>query len=93
MSAVRDLEAVYDAEISPLMAEIIAICKRVGMPFIASFEYAPEALCTSSRLDNGSAPELHRALAVVRPEMYPSNALHLTVRDAAGNVTRMETIL
>jgi len=35
-----DMEAVYDAEIAPLMAQIIEICKREGMPFLASFMYA-----------------------------------------------------
>lgn len=34
-----DLEEVYDAEIAPLMAQIIEICRRVGMPFVASFSY------------------------------------------------------
>jgi hypothetical protein len=34
-----DLESVYDDEIAPLMTEIIAISKRVGMPMFASFAY------------------------------------------------------
>jgi hypothetical protein len=32
-----DKEHVYDEEISPLMAQIIAICKREGLPFAAQF--------------------------------------------------------
>ncbi len=35
-----DLEAVYDAEIAPLMTQILAICKRERMPMVASFAYA-----------------------------------------------------
>lgn len=35
-----DLEQVYDDEISPLMAQIIEICKRENMPMVASFQYA-----------------------------------------------------
>lgn len=35
-----DLESVYDAEISPLMAQIIAVCKKHGMPMLATFCYA-----------------------------------------------------
>ena len=38
-----DLEAVYDAEIFPLMAKIIDICKQHKMPMIASFAYAHDA--------------------------------------------------
>ena len=34
-----DLEAVYDAEIAPLLTQIIAICKRERLPMLASFFY------------------------------------------------------
>ena len=36
---VFDLEAVYDDKISPLMKQIIAICKEHEMPMVASFVY------------------------------------------------------
>lgn len=32
-------EAVYDAEISPLMTQIIKICRANNIPMIASFQY------------------------------------------------------
>lgn len=31
-------ERVYDAQISPLMARIIAVCEREGIPLVAKFE-------------------------------------------------------
>lgn len=34
-----DKEAIYDAEISPLMSQIIAICNREGIPMFASFAF------------------------------------------------------
>lgn len=34
-----DAEAVYDEQISPLMTQIIAICKEHKIPMIASFAY------------------------------------------------------
>ena len=34
-----DKEAVYDAEIAPLMQQIIDICKREEIPFMASAVY------------------------------------------------------
>jgi hypothetical protein len=37
-----DSEAVYDAEIWPLMAQIIDICTRHKIPMLASFQYADE---------------------------------------------------
>lgn len=35
----KDLEKVYDEQISPLMSEIIGICKANGMPMVATFQY------------------------------------------------------
>lgn len=34
-----NLESVYDEKISPLMTQIIAICKEHNMPMVASFAY------------------------------------------------------
>ncbi len=34
-----DLESVYDSQIAPLMSQIIEICKREGIPILASFCY------------------------------------------------------
>jgi hypothetical protein len=42
-----NLEQVYDEQINPLMAQIIAICKEHGLPMIASFQYEPESYCTT----------------------------------------------
>lgn len=41
------LEAVYDAEISPLMTQIIAICKRENLPMFATFKLDGDLACTS----------------------------------------------
>lgn len=35
-----NLEKIYDAEIAPQMREIVATCRRAGMPMLASFGYA-----------------------------------------------------
>jgi len=34
-----DKEAIYDAEIAPLMQQVIAICQREKIPLFASFAY------------------------------------------------------
>lgn len=57
-------EAVYDAEIAPLMTQIIAICERAKIPMIASFAYAKSHAgdgcmtisTTSVVVDNRSVP-------------------------------------
>ena len=49
-----DLESVYDNQISPLIHEIITICRRVNMPMLTVFQYASDSptdgasLCTSA---------------------------------------------
>jgi hypothetical protein len=48
-----DLEAVYDSEIAPLVAQIHEICRRIKMPYVASFavrrdEAGEYDLCSSA---------------------------------------------
>ena len=95
-----DLEGVYDAEISPLVAEILAICKRVGMPMVATFQYAhdddsgEDGFCTSALpirpLD--TCQTVVRASALIQGGGRPAPML-LTVRDLEGRVTSSEVIL
>ena len=50
-----DKEQVYDTEINPLMAQIIAICKRAGISMFATFAIPTESnpdLCCSTRLSD-----------------------------------------
>lgn len=86
----EDLEAVYDLEISPLMAQIIQICKRVGMPVLASFQYAPEDFCTTAVLPQGSDESLLAALRCIVPL---SVRFHVQERNAAGKVVSDTVIL
>jgi hypothetical protein len=48
-----DNESVYDKQINPLMAQIIAICKEHNLPFVASFQYSADGACTSGFLPEG----------------------------------------
>jgi hypothetical protein len=67
-----DLEEVYDEEISPLMKDIITICKRVGMPMLASFCYKANECeghdyCTTSLPGGEFYPdEFKEALSILR---------------------------
>jgi hypothetical protein len=47
-----DVEAIYDEQISPLMTQIIALCKEHQIPMLASFLY--------SRSDTGIKEETNR---------------------------------
>ena len=49
-------EKVYDAQISPLMAQIIAICKKNKIAFIADFHLDGDMSCTSAILRDSDDP-------------------------------------
>lgn len=69
-----ELERVYDEQIFPLMAQIIAICKEHKMPMLADFslgfdECSEEDLkCTTALLsdDFGPPENMLRALTMLR---------------------------
>lgn len=48
--------AFYDAEIAPLMAQVIVKCKAAGIPFFATFELPGPLLCSTA---------IHRGPAMV----------------------------
>lgn len=67
---VVDNETVHDEKISPLMRQIIAICKEHGIPVLASFLYAPGEFCTTfipGPAGDEGADTLAAAERVVRP--------------------------
>jgi hypothetical protein len=43
----KDNEAVYDAEISPLVTKLIEICQKHDLPMFASFAFAEGQRCTT----------------------------------------------
>ena len=95
---VWDLEAVYDTEVSPLMEQIIAICRRAGLPMVASFHYANnaeegESFCTTvlPLRKPGSSPTIEGAGLFIRRGGRHATMV-LTVRDADGVVKSMEEI-
>lgn len=53
-------EQIYDAEISPLMAKILEVCKREKIAMVAQFSTPndddPDLLCTSALLDKEYDP-------------------------------------
>lgn len=87
-----DLEAVYDEQIEPLMAQILAICKQHRMPMFASFAYQGTAdgrwsTCDSHLLYDDVNPEAaadyRRCFEVVRSRHAPLVALTIITPDPA----------
>jgi len=55
VSEMKDLEKIYDEQISPLMEQILDICKKNALPVFAEFQYSDDGFCKSI-IDN---PESH----------------------------------
>jgi len=95
-----DLEAVYDAEIAPLMAQIIDICKKHNLPMCAEFLYKNddeegEQYCTSYvgvPKAVGVSDHMEELWKIIQPRRS-APPLDLTVRNADGTVTQMIRIL
>jgi hypothetical protein len=91
-----DLEAVYDAEIAPLMAQILDVCKRHRMPMFATFIYRDTEdsadLCTSMlKFDGRTCDMVDAALGLVR--RGPRPMFRVTTRAADGTPLVDEVIL
>lgn len=88
-------EEIYDAQISPLMAQIIAICKEHKIAMVASFSLdLEEGLCCTTCLtaEEFDPPEKFvEIVGILYPP--PRSPLMLTVRDGDGNVKEMHAIL
>lgn len=86
-----DKEAIYDAEISPLMQQILEICKREKIAMLASFAVpSPDdesLVCTSATLGDDHEPpaSFKRALACI----YKAAAepMMMTTEHADGSKT------
>ncbi len=81
-----DKEQVYDAEINPLMGQIIAICKRAGIACLCTFDLESEdndgLVCTTCLPDgDGKFPDyIKRAQDAFTP---PSDLFAITVTSAS----------
>lgn len=89
-------EQIYDEQISPLMTQIIEICKRHKIAHVCSFSLDfDEGLCctTCSTTDECEPPEKFKD-CVRRLYGEDSRPLTmLTVRDGNGKITKMEAIV
>lgn len=94
-------ETIYDAEISPLMTQIIAIAKRAGIPMYASFVLDDGLFCTThiapprspdTSDEEATWRDAHNAAERRIGASQPS-PLTITTRDGSGNVKSIEVVL
>jgi hypothetical protein len=90
-----DKEAVYDAEISPLMSRIIAICKEHEIPCVASFQYVDDVErgpghCTTALVNEarGDSLFIRKVATAARPEKpFVLAETIVTNPDGSKNIT------
>lgn len=98
----EEWEAVYDAEISPLMNKIIEVCNRVGMPMLACYQldrkedgpWHKTLMCTTAiHLNNATSNDMFRAFEALRPSLgdIPFK-IKVVAKDAEGNILYEDTV-
>ncbi|WP_321782385.1 hypothetical protein [Burkholderia pyrrocinia] len=86
-------EHVYDDQISPLMAQILSICKDHKIAMLASFSIPsdedPELACTSALVGGDfKAPASYRsALREIRPDLVCLPSMEIRTDHNDGSVT------
>jgi hypothetical protein len=86
-------EQIHDELISPLVSQIIGICKKHKIPMLANFNLASEddegLQCTTHVFgdDWESTEAMRKAAALLGPRA--SSVSMLTVRDGNGEITKM----
>ncbi len=93
-------EEIYDSRISPLMLQIIEICKAEGIAMIASFDIGHEGegpngedctgLVCSSLTPDGEGnpnPTFQKAFSLIKCGRYASTSLHIATEHADGTRT------
>ena len=79
-------EEIYDEQINPLMAQIIAICKEHNIAHVCSFSLDDDGLmCTTCNTSDETDPpdELRECVRLLHPDAR--NPLMLTVEKADGS--------
>ena len=86
---IKDNEKIYDEQIFPLMTKIIAICRENDIPFVASYEYAPEYFCSSAWKVDGQSTFMSKLFTLIRHKAKGNriSTMKLTVTDKDGNET------
>ena len=92
-------ETFYDANIRPLMTQIIALCKEGDIAMLADFaldwddDEQTHLKCTTVLLSADLNPpdEMLKAARILRP--LQRSPIMMTVQDGDGNVKEMHAIL
>lgn len=93
-------EQIYDSRISPLMLQILEICKAEGIAMISSFDIGHDGegpngedctglLCTSLTPDGEGNPNptFQQAFGLIRRGRHASHALHIATQHTDGTRT------
>ena len=83
-------EKVYDEQINPLMAEILEICKRNRIAFLADFALDEGMHCTSAILEDDCNPSdaQLKAFGLIKPQRaFAMTETHTTLPDGRKKIS------
>jgi hypothetical protein len=91
-----DLEAIYDAEIAPLMTKISNICQAHKMPMFAAFLYMNDpdgdsGVCSTNLMFQKERP-VPRAMLSLEPSLRPRSPI-VRMRVMRGDGTVKDTVV
>ena len=88
-----DKEALYDEHISPLVTQVIALCKKHGIPVAATFQYANHedngpAFCTTVIPADDQSERMREIGLYLQPRRpYAHAETHVTNPDGSKVIT------
>ncbi|MDR5784100.1 hypothetical protein QCE63_32280 [Caballeronia sp. LZ065] len=97
-ASTKNKEQIYDEQISPLMVQIIAICKEHNIAHLMSFSIPtdedPDLAVTTVRLTSECNPpeELRNALRAIRPDLLPAAPMMIRTDHGDGSTTMTSII-
>lgn len=86
-------EKIYDAHISPLMDQIIAICKANKIAIVASFHLGKDLHCTTTLLEDSFNPSSSQVEACPILTGRSRSPLMINVRDGDGKIASSTAVL
>lgn len=86
-------EQVYDEQISPLIAQILTICKANKIAMLADFHLGDNLKCTSVLLTDEYDPTQNMLLCLDILKPRGNAVAFVTTRDASGNVINSTALI
>ncbi len=79
----EEREALYDAEIAPMLLALAQKCEAAGMSFVAHVEWGPQSAGSTVKLQDAAGPGSRLAAFAARCNGNADNLFMMVMSDAA----------